>query len=218
MTKVKVYTVGTDKYYYHFIENAVLVNTMEEADIVLFTGGEDVHPSLYMESKGSKTVANISRDLSERDEFKEAQILGKFCLGICRGAQFLTVMSGGKLIQHVNNHGIQGTHDIEFFDGEILPITSTHHQMCYPMNLPITEYSILAHTKDRLSTTYLNNFDEEFKILPSVEPEIIFYYVTNSLGIQGHPEAMEDPKYKPTIDKINKLINECRNFRNARVM
>lgn len=37
-------------------------------------------------------------------------------VGICRGAQFLNVMAGGKMIQHVEGHAIHGTHEIVVTD------------------------------------------------------------------------------------------------------
>lgn len=53
--------------------------------------------------------------------------------GICRGGQFLNVMCGGKLYQHVNNHGLMGTHMmVATRTGEMFPVTSTHHQMMRP--------------------------------------------------------------------------------------
>jgi GMP synthase-like glutamine amidotransferase len=213
MTKTKVYIVGTSSHYANFIKDSTLVKTIEEADIVIFTGGEDVHPSFYKEEKGSKTYSNLGRDFYEVNEFKEAQKLNKFCLGICRGAQFLTVMSGGKLIQHVTNHGLHGTHIIEFSDGDKLPITSTHHQMCYPFNLLKTKYDLLAWSENKLSETYLNGENKEIELdTDFVEPEIIFYYETKCLAIQGHPEMMDSVKYQETINKINRIINDCRSF------
>lgn len=120
-------------------------------------------------------------------------------------------MSRGKLVQHVTNHGVQ--HEIEFEDGEVLNITSTHHQMCYPFDLPREDYSLIAWSKDKRSTTYLNGNNSE-KELPNDfrEPEIIFYYNTNCLGIQGHPEYMDQEIHKKLITKLNKLINDCKNY------
>ena len=43
----KVYVVGEAINYVNFMTGVKLVNAIEDANIVLFTGGEDVDPSLY---------------------------------------------------------------------------------------------------------------------------------------------------------------------------
>ena len=42
---MKIYVVGGDLNYANWISDKEFVQTPEEADLVLFTGGEDVHPS-----------------------------------------------------------------------------------------------------------------------------------------------------------------------------
>ena len=56
----------------------------EEADIVIFTGGEDVDPSLYHEEKHPTTYSNLNRDLYERDKFEHIKP-NQLAIGICRG-------------------------------------------------------------------------------------------------------------------------------------
>lgn len=160
----------------------------EDIDLVVFTGGADVNPELYMENTGKHTQVNKKRDSTEIDYFNWFRNTPK--LGICRGSQFLTVMNGGKLIQHVNGH--TQTHKIEM---KISPqsstgtyeITSTHHQMLFPFN--VRRYELIAWSKRFRSTTYLDGDNKEV-VLPKhfLEPEIVYYPDTNSLAIQGHPE------------------------------
>ena len=206
---IKVYVVGGDNSYTRlFIDKIKIVEDVKDANIVLFTGGEDVYPGYYGESIGQFTHANKRRDEMEISIFNEARILGKLCLGICRGAQALTVFSGGELIQHVTNHAIGGLHKIHLLNEDVdIDITSTHHQMMWPFYLDKEDYSILAKSTMDLSTTYLNGDDNERK-LPNnfVEPEIVYYKRTNCLCIQGHPEYM--PKDSSAVRYINVLIRE----------
>src|SRR3546814_14796091 len=62
--------------------------------------------------------------------FKTCYENGIPMLGVCRGAQFLNVMPGGKLYQDVDNH--VGDHPI--YDPQnkrVIPnVSSIHHQMC----------------------------------------------------------------------------------------
>ena len=109
--------------------------TSKKIDLVLFTGGEDVNPGYYNEKTGSKTYVNSKRDeYEQRLMFARSSLRKVPKLGICRGAQFVTVMSGGSLIQDVSGHALSTLHRISFMDGLNcdIEITSTHHQMMNP--------------------------------------------------------------------------------------
>lgn len=206
---IKVYVVGGDTSYTNlFLDKIEIVSEIKDANVVLFTGGEDVYPGNYGEDVGKYTSYNRSRDKQETSEFIKARDLGKFILAICRGSQLITTLSGGGLIQHVSGHGISGTHKIHLINEKVdIDITSTHHQMMWPFWLDKSDYMILAKAKNNLSSTYLNGDDCE-KSLPAdfVEPEIVYYRNTNSLCIQGHPEYM--PKDSSAVKYINVLIRE----------
>jgi len=162
----------------------------ENIDLVLFTGGEDVYPEYYGERTGKYTSINKKRDNIEHKMFQYTLNIPK--LGICRGSQFLTVMAGGKLIQHVEGHGIGGKHTIDIVHpfNQIVEITSTHHQMLYPFNLSKEDYIMCAYSTYNRSGVYLNGDNENIS-LPNdfVESEIVFYPKYNALAIQGHPES-----------------------------
>lgn len=173
--------------------------TKENIDLILFTGGEDVTPSYYSESKGKFTGNNENRDSIETNYMYDRKGFWNIPkLGICRGAQFLTVMNGGKLIQHVNGHAISGTHvlDMKYInDSETFSITSTHHQMMFPYNLSRESYEILATSRNFLSDTYLDGVNQEKEIPKDFEEcEILFYPNSKSLCIQGHPEFHNCPQ------------------------
>jgi len=168
-------------------------------DLILFTGGEDVTPSYYGESKGRYTGNNEGRDNFEDGYmFSRRNMHNVPKLGICRGAQFLTVMSGGSLIQHVNGHATGNNHGLEVKYLESIDeysITSTHHQMMYPYDLEEERYEIIATSSNFLSNTYLNGINKEKEIPRNFEEcEIVFYKETNSLCIQGHPEFYNCPE------------------------
>lgn len=81
---MKVFVVGYSTNYSNFIDGAVLTKSLEDADVVLFTGGEDVDPSLYGKKKHRLTFSNLSRDLEEKAIFEKVHP-DQLCLGICRG-------------------------------------------------------------------------------------------------------------------------------------
>ena len=84
MEEIKIYVVGNATNYASWINNHKLVDNIEDADIVLFTGGEDVDPSLYNSKKHPSTYSNIERDKKEKEVFDKIKPT-QLALGICRG-------------------------------------------------------------------------------------------------------------------------------------
>lgn len=207
--KKKIYVVGGANYYASFIENYELVSRIEDATHVIFTGGEDVDPSLYGEKKHPTTYSNIARDLEEKEIFEKINP-SQIVIAICRGSQLMCILNGGKLIQHVENHALYGTHPIiDSTTEQVYEITSTHHQMQFPYRLPNNHYKILMFSRCQGKGYYgleLNQ-DELFQ-LQCFEPEVVLYTVPNKpkcLAIQGHPEIMNSNA--PIITKLNEIIN-----------
>lgn len=93
----KVFVVGDATEYANWIEGCILTDNMEEADIVLFTGGEDVDPSLYGCEKHYTTYSNVKRDLAEKAIFEKVRP-EQLCLGICRGLRIAAHVKHGELL------------------------------------------------------------------------------------------------------------------------
>jgi gamma-glutamyl-gamma-aminobutyrate hydrolase PuuD len=160
--------------------------------VVFFSGGADVSPSLYGERPASRTLeVDVARDQQERELFRLARAANLPMIGICRGAQFLCVMAGGRLCQHLEGHrlGRDQTHALRALDldGAVrdLECSSTHHQM----QLPPAEAEVLAWAEPRLAGGYYLNGDDQL-IAPAVEYEAVYYPQARSLGFQWHPEWM----------------------------
>jgi phosphoribosylformylglycinamidine (FGAM) synthase-like amidotransferase family enzyme len=153
-------------------------------DGVVFTGGEDVTPFLYGEGKHSTTICNLKRDLDENNLFRSLPSnMPK--VGICRGAQFLNVMSGGSMWQDVNNHCVSHLAKCTL-TGELMRVTSTHHQMMRPADdvwsLMVAKeagYLSGANVSYRYKEGEINDFDDV---------ESVFYYNSNAFCFQPHPE------------------------------
>lgn len=161
-------------------------------DLVLFEGGTDISPRFYKERPGQYTQrSDLERDWFEELMWKKAKAAGAGMFGVCRGAQLLTALNGGKLIQHVTNHG--GQHKITTSDGETLVTSSVHHQMMAPLD---TKHRLLAWSEPARSKVYLDQFDKDCRELLNadlgLEPEAIWFPDTRSLGVQGHPEFLPD--------------------------
>lgn len=187
MKERKIYVIGGSNGYANWMNGSITRN-MEEANLVVLTGGADINPSLYGEKVGQYTHFYDHRDELEIREYHQAKMLKKKIIGICRGAQLMTVMNGGKLIQHMSH---RGNHGMTTFDGETVIINSLHHQMCYPFDIPGAK--VLGWCSEtQKSPVHLNGDNQEVELPDDfVEPEII-YFNENELGIQYHPEMMSD--------------------------
>lgn len=174
--------------------------TLDSADLVVFTGGPDVNPQLYGEKPHPKTMVSEQRDEEDLKTYAYCLEKGIPMLGVCRGAQFLHVMNGGKLYQHVNGHlGVHSIRDAR--SKEIIErVSSTHHQMVMPQK----DMMILA-TADVSTERWRNDKDREGgEFAKPITPDIeaFFYRDTCCLGIQGHPEFRGYPEFTSWVSTI----------------
>jgi gamma-glutamyl-gamma-aminobutyrate hydrolase PuuD len=185
-----VYVVGSEAALFPRIlalAKCTKAESVEDADIVLFTGGADISPALYEETPHRTTYAYPDEDVRDILVFREAVQLGVPMVGICRGAQFLHVANGGKLYQHVDGHN--SPHNI-WIKQEMKSIraSSVHHQMCkYNMGMQVLADSVDATFKwlnDKTCHTVT-----QLRTLPSdYDIEAYWYPETACIGFQGHPE------------------------------
>lgn len=199
----KIFVVGGWDDYPNWMQG-VRTDRLEQADLVVFTGGEDVDPSVYNEPKNPRTYSSLERDKYESAYFHRAVALGKHIIGICRGSQFICAMSGGSLVQHQENNSFM--HEIHTYDGKTLEITSTHHQAQYPWKMDPKDYLIIGWTQG-LSRMHEDGEGKELPEAANKECEIVYYKNTKALGIQGHPEMMFDPSHR-TIQWLRELLDK----------
>lgn len=195
---MKVYIVGSNgkcQYAQMYKDDGwEVVNSVPEANLVQFTGGEDVTPNLYGCGTHPRTMNSVARDEEEQVIFKECRERGIPMVGICRGGQFLNVMCGGRMYQHVNGHATGRTHKVQdTISGYECDVTSTHHQMMIPSKY---DGSVLGRVNPSLCE-FKDYVDDEGKIF-TVEPEeghedveVVSYPYQRVLCFQPHPEYEE---------------------------
>lgn len=200
----KVLIVGRDFLIHKMFQERgweVVSKTGEDPDLVQFTGGEDVSPSLYGELPHPATYSNPARDMLESVEFLRYMDTPK--AGICRGGQFLNVMSGGSMWQHVDNH--TQTHYAVGSNIPVTEVTSTHHQMMRPSELAkvlLVSFPALSTYKQSAESTTLDDGEDV---------EVVFYEHTSSLCFQPHPEYVKDDH--PCRDLYFNLLEEYLNLK-----
>lgn len=167
---------------------------LDKADIVCFTGGEDVSPALYGEGQlriGNRDMSFCNANRDDRDAIIHGYAVAnkQLQIGICRGGQFLNVMNGGKMWQHVDGHA-GGPHDlIDTITGEVVRVSSTHHQMMRPGDdaeiLAVArEAKFKMAEKDRWQLENKDKLPDEWYD----DIEVLWYPGTRSLCFQPHPE------------------------------
>lgn len=167
----KVFIVGGNSQYRSMFikEGWEIAPALAEADLVQFCGGADVNPALYGQQN---TRSNVSLDSDFRDLycFRLALAYDIPMAGICRGGQFLNVMAGGEMIQHVDGHATGRMHEAIAPRKGANPVmvTSTHHQMMIP--------SVLGRVLLKAN------------IVGDDDTEAVYYQHINALCFQPHPE------------------------------
>ncbi|MDX9756442.1 MAG: gamma-glutamyl-gamma-aminobutyrate hydrolase family protein [Sulfurimonas sp.] len=152
----------------------------KEGDVLILEGGTDINSYFYDEEPNSYvSYPDQARDAYEQMLFNQSKNKGIPVIGICRGAQLVCALSGGKLVQHISNHDVD--HTVKDYKGRSFIVTSSHHQMMLPDG---TKHKVLASCKR--SSTYIGEYDKPMNVEEDVE--IVWFEDTKSLAIQGHPE------------------------------
>lgn len=199
---MKVFIVGSSYGYGQlFVKHGhSIAQSVEMADILCFTGGEDVSPSYYGQQPHPRTFFNLVRDAVEKEVFNVAVQSDKPCVGICRGGQFLNVMSGGEMYQHVSNH-TQDHYIKDVETGMLIFASSTHHQMMRPGPGGV----VLATANEGGYKEYMKDKAIIRDPVEADDIEAVYYPVTRSLCFQPHPEF-------PDMDELQEyffhLINK----------
>jgi putative glutamine amidotransferase len=162
---------------------------LDRLDGLVFAGGADLDPALYHQPPHAETTGlRPERDAAELPLMRAALDRDLPVLGICRGMQVMSVVSGGTLVQHLpdavghERHrpspGVYGLHDVRLAPGSLahgvlgdsVSVPSYHHQgLESPGSLTVTGWA------DDESPEVVEDPDRRF-----------------ALGVLWHPEAGDD--------------------------
>ena len=156
------------------------ITNLNNADLLILTGG------------GSINKEQPQRDELEKVLFEEALEKNIPVLGICRGMQYINLLSGGKLTENAElkiKRPNRIDHEIKT-NNEIIKVNNYHNDVIYISDLS-DNLNILA-------------VDEENDTVEA-------FYSKNILGIQWHPERnFEDKKSEEFSTNLikNFIINK----------
>lgn len=113
-------------------------DSLQNYDIIIFPGGEDISPSIYGK-KNKYSFPNKKRDKIELKILEKALKTDALILGICRGHQLINAFFGAEVIQDIEIElGVYHPQQHEILKTkEYLPemVNSIHHQgILFPGN------------------------------------------------------------------------------------
>ena len=163
------------------------IEMLPKADLVVFPGGGDWHPSFYGKEPHPNTYSDFRYDEFTWIIAKQAICSGKMLAGHCRGAQLLCILNGDRLIQHTTGH-TNGLHDITTNRGNMLKVNSIHHQMM----LPTKNFELLAWSSENLSDRYETTDDMKniLHLQIEKEPEAVYFNKIKGL-LRSEPATLD---------------------------
>lgn len=181
----------------HICDEATLNILYEMTDGVLITGGNDVSPTLYSDFTHPKTKPYGEEvDMSDIKLIRWAIRDRKPLLGICRGAQVMSVAMGGSLIQHVEDLQLNECHQLLppsyaninkcTHAIHIIPHTKTH---AIVKKVRITVNSAHHQAIDSLGEDFIASAYSPEGIIEIIEHREPSYFC---FGLQSHPETQDE--------------------------
>lgn len=169
------------KVWYPNIKIITGLDDIKKANMIIFTGGEDINPEIYGQ-KPTHSYFNIRRDAVEITIYKKAiEYNVPKIVGVCRGHQLICALSGGILFQDIKietgeNH--EERHRLNFLNGGGIVkdcfncVNSLHHQGVFKV--------------DKLTPTSIYK-----DVIESCEGEV---NKTKIVTVQFHPEWLDYSK------------------------
>lgn len=182
-----------------------MANSLDDADLVVFTGGPDVDPFYYGEVPlEGYHWGDEGRDAADIGAYLHCLDAGIPMTGICRGAQFLAVMNGAKLWQHIDGHnGGHAMWDVKCSQ-RLMNVSSVHHQAVMQGAEGMELIAIDPRPVDRWTASKKG---EPIHSKGSIV-EAFFFRETCCIGVQGHPEYADYNRYSQWyLELLDEYIN-----------
>lgn len=161
-------------------DKEILSQLADTYDGFLFTGGQDVSPSLYGEDTLPQ-CGEISKPLDEMENILLNELIGrdKPILGICRGIQFINAALGGTLYQDIPSQK---------------PSKTEHHQSP-PYDVPVHSVNITPNTPlyDILGQSELRVNSYHHQAVKELSPKLAAMAYSEDGLVEG--VYMPDKKY-----------------------
>lgn len=173
----------------------------QRCDALIILGGEDIHPTLYDQTLHYYT--HLEDKSIEDMDFRLIEYFYNYkkpIIGICRGIQIINVYFQGSLIQHIPDYKTvinhkKDIHKVIINDNSIL-------YKYFPQILIVNSYH--HQCIKNISNQFMVSAISEDGFIEAIEHD-------NIIGVQWHPEKMDEVHQKNFILLINDLIHLNKN-------
>ena len=177
----------------------------EQADGVFFFGGSDINPHQYNQDSHEKTQAlEPTRDSLEISIMRRVLKDNKPFMGVCRGAQIMSIAAGGTLHQDVITLAPEECHGGS--NGETYQdILANKHHHSILVNETSKAYKVLGKTTVRVNSGHHQSIEvpgEGIRIAAKSPEGVV--EITEAIdpkhfcfGLQCHPEAEKNGSLEP---------------------
>lgn len=151
-------------------------------DMIVFSGGEDIDPSLYGERREFADSPNSTRDAIERLLAQVSLHLDKKIFAICRGHQLMNTVEGGSLWQDITlSTGAPGGHP-------------GSHPLEWVAPHPIIDAIKNLKFVNSMHHQGIRNWGNNVKIIAKYKnlAEVTVMHQNKILTVQWHPEFMSN--------------------------
>lgn len=190
------------------VDASIAARVLEGLDGLIITGGKDVDPARYGQSRHPAT----DEPPTERDAWEDALITAAIdarlpFLGICRGAQMLNVALGGTLHQHLPD--VLGTERYNlgggiFADNEVSLEGGTRVGELLGAGIAVKSYHHQAI--DAVAEGLVVTGRSDDGTIQAVELQSVPF----GIAVQWHPEQDDDPRL------FDGLVSAARDYRAGR--
>lgn len=169
---------------------------VSECDLLMIIGGDDVHPSLYDQTLHFYThLEDKNIEQMDFDLLKAFYNKNKPIIGICRGIQVINVYFRGDLIQHMDDYHTTIKHKKDIH--RVIIDNTTQLGKYFPASLVVNSFHHQC-VKNIAPMFFISAISEDGFI------EAIEY--KNIVGVQWHPEKMDETHQQSFIHLIKELI------------
>lgn len=171
---------------------------VKSCDLLMIIGGDDIHPSLYDQTLHYHThLENKDIETMDLDLLKQFYNAKKPIIGICRGIQVINVFFKGDLIQHMPDYQTAIDHHKDIHHVIIDETTLLHRY--FPTSLIVNSFH--HQCVKNIAPLFLINAISEDGFIEGIEYK-------NIIGIQWHPEKMDETHQRSFIHMFNDLIED----------
>jgi len=195
-------------------------NYLSIIDGLMVVGGHmDIHPNRYNDDFVHSTIKlNLIRENFEYEFVKEALNTRLPIFGICNGMQLISILKGGKIIQHIPDNPQLMDHEQSHFV-EFKEYGKPYHELKIEKNSQF--YKIVEQEKFSANSSHhqaIGNVGNGLKVVATAPDGVIEAFENPHhpfcIGVQWHPEYQTSSADKKLFEEFVKQSTSYKKIKN----